>query len=196
MSPSSTQQLRALNTTQEPPKSFPYTLHVAPNTDIFRKPPSMLPKSQPTFYVATTCGKFQKATVKIKNIAYEHLYDHAGLIFIWADQPDTWIKMGVEYCEGELMKACVAPGMGGWSDFSLSGPVRSTTDVVVTATRKDATLLIEIDGAIVRQIKGAFTDDNLDKILWVGVFGARPAKVEGAMDVEFDEFDVDLNESQ
>ncbi|KAH6917067.1 hypothetical protein BKA70DRAFT_1251282 [Coprinopsis sp. MPI-PUGE-AT-0042] len=195
MSSSPIQQLRALNTTQELPKSFPYTLHVAPNTDIFRKPPSMLPKSQPTLYIETTCQKFQKATVKIKSIAYEHLYDHAGLIFIWADQPDTWIKMGVEFCEGELMKACVAPGMGGWSDFSLGGPVKSTTDVVVTATRKDATLLIEVDGVMVRQIKGAFTDDNLDKTLWVGIFGARPANVEGSMNVEFDDFKIELDNS-
>lgn len=186
-------KLQTLNTEQVPPTSFPFTLHVPPRTDLWRKPPSTTPANQPTFYTPVTLKDFESATVKIKKLPYVHLYDQAGVVFIWANRPETWVKAGVEYYQEELKRSTVAPGIGGWADWSVAAPVKDGKDIVVLAEReKDngSALNISVDGQIIREIQGVFTPENLDETIWVGVFGARPADVGGNLDVEIAAFDV------
>ncbi|KAH6917065.1 hypothetical protein BKA70DRAFT_321619 [Coprinopsis sp. MPI-PUGE-AT-0042] len=188
-------KLKPLNTDQKPPSSFPYTFHINPRTDLWRKPPSTFSANAPAFYIPIKLKDFVSATVKIKKLPYVHLYDQAGIVFIWADRREVWIKAGVEYYKEQLRRSTVAPGIGGWSDWSVAAPVSDNKDIVVLAEReKDdgSALNITVDGVIIREVQGVFTPENLDETIWVGFGGARPAEVEETLDVEFEAFDLKL----
>ncbi|EAU92576.1 hypothetical protein CC1G_06587 [Coprinopsis cinerea okayama7 len=186
--------LNPLNTTQAPPSTFPFTFRIPPRTDLWRKPPSTFSANQPTFYTPITLKSLRSATVKIKEMPYSQLYDQAGVVFIWAKRPDVWIKFGVEFYEEQLRRSTVAPGLGGWSDWSVGAPVEDNKDIVVHAEReKDegSALIVKVDGIIIREIQGFFVPENENETIWVGVYGARPAEVEEDLDVEIEEFKVE-----
>lgn len=192
-----TPAFKPLNTTQNPPNSFPFTFHIPPRTDLFRKPPTTDDASQPTFYVPVVLKSLYSVTLKIKKIPNEsHLYDQVGIAFLWANNPAVWFKAGVEYYEEQLRRSVVAPGFGGWSDWSVSAPVDSNLDIVVEAYRGDegrgAELVFKVDGVIIRQIEGFFTPQSENDELHVGIFGARPADVDSPLEVEIADFQLVL----
>ncbi|TFK26635.1 hypothetical protein FA15DRAFT_667106 [Coprinopsis marcescibilis] len=187
--------LKPLNTTQKPPSSFPFTFRIPPRTDLWRKPPSTFSASQPTFYTPIILKSLKSATVKIKKIPYVHLYDQAGIALLWPNHPELWIKAGVEFYEEELRRSTVAPGLGGWSDWSVAAAVEDNKGIIVSAEReKDngSALIIKVDGIIIREIQGVFVPETQNDTIYLGVYGARPADVEGTLDVEIAEFKVEL----
>ncbi|KAH6917066.1 hypothetical protein BKA70DRAFT_1251281 [Coprinopsis sp. MPI-PUGE-AT-0042] len=132
--------------------------------------------------------------MKIKKIPAVYQYDHAHMVFMWEKRPDLWIKAGVELYNEDLIRSVVAPGIGGWSDWSVAPPIDST-DIVVLAEREKGdgpALHITINGQLVRGIMGVFAPENLAEVVWVGFGGARNEDVEETMDVEFEAFEVKL----
>ncbi|EAU92575.1 hypothetical protein CC1G_06586 [Coprinopsis cinerea okayama7 len=183
--------LKALNTTQSPPTSFPFTFQIPPHTDLYRKP-ALTSASQPTFYTPITLKNLRSATVKIKKIQYAHLYDQAGIVILWANRPEIWIKAGVEYFEGKLKRSSVAPGVGGWSDWNIAEPVKDGEGIVVEAKRdrpQGTALVLTVNGQMVRKISGVFEDE--EEPVWVGIYGARPADVHGVLEVEVEAFEIE-----
>jgi regulation of enolase protein 1 (concanavalin A-like superfamily) len=104
--------LYAHNTAQQPVKSFPFTLTIPPRTDLWRKPPSTFSATQPTFYTPLPLSALASATVKIA-LTPELLYDQAGIVLLWPQRPERWIKAGVEFVGGALKQSVVATGTYG-----------------------------------------------------------------------------------
>lgn len=195
-------RLRPHNTTQKPPVSFPFPFTIAPDTDLWLKPapingpPTSLPlisTSQPTFYAAVPLASFVRASVAVSFLP-EILYDQAGLALLFPGDTSKWIKGGLEYVDGEAKRSVVVTtGNGKGADWSVSPPVAGATDpsgrvhTVVEFEREEegtgTSLFIKIGGELVREVTWVFAAPGDPKEeLWIGFYGARPAKPDVAGD--------------
>jgi hypothetical protein len=94
MSTTISPSLIALNTQQAPPTSFPYTLFIPPNTDLWVKPipfasssPAAKPTfaaNQPSFVQAIPLKTFRSATATVSFVP-NVLYDQAGVVFLFPE---------------------------------------------------------------------------------------------------------------
>lgn len=204
-------QLFPHNTSQSPPTSFPFLFSVAAETDLWLKPaaidgsPSSLPliaRNQPTFYAITSLSSFIRATTTISFLP-EVLYDQAGLVLLFPSDQSRWIKGGLEYVDGIAKRSVVVTtGKGHGADWSVSPPVSSTSDnigrvrtVVEFEREEDGTgtsLFVKIDGEVVREITWVFAAPQDDEEIWIGFYGARPAKVDvaGSLEVQVEGWNV------
>jgi regulation of enolase protein 1 (concanavalin A-like superfamily) len=176
--------LCAHNTAQQPAKSFPFTLTIPPRTDLWRKPPSTFSATQPTFYTPLPLSALASATVKIA-LTPELLYDQAGIVLLWPQRPERWIKAGVEFVGGALKKSVVATGVGGWSDWSVAGSAESGKPVAVSMEREPelgSALVVRCQGEVLRECQWVFEEASEEEV-WVGFYGARPADVEESLQV-------------
>ncbi|KAG6828317.1 hypothetical protein H0H92_008380 [Tricholoma furcatifolium] len=203
--PAST-ELRAHNTSQRPPTSFPFSFRISPDTDLWLKPvpigapPSASPhiaNNQPTIYASLPLSSFVRATATI-SVAPTALYDQTGLVVLYPHDQRRWIKGGIEYVDGLPKRSVVvASGPGASADWSVSPPVSGISDAddsgrvrtIVEFEREEtgtgASLLVKIDGEAVREITWVFAaSQNPEEEIWVGFYGARPAKPEGRGDLE------------
>lgn len=200
MSLTSCTQLFPLNTSQNPPTSFPFVLGVPPETDLWLKPaaidgsPSLplIARNQPTFYAITSLSSFIRATTTI-SFRPEVQYDQAGLVLLFPRDQSKWIKGGLEFVDGIAKRSVVVTtGQDHGADWSVSPPVSRTSDnagivptVVKFEREEDGTgtsLFVEIDGEVVREVTWVFAAPQDDEEIWIGFYGARPAKGDGADD--------------
>ncbi|KAF8055196.1 hypothetical protein FPV67DRAFT_1660267 [Lyophyllum atratum] len=208
----SASKLRPHNTSQKPPTSFPFPFTISPNTDLWLKPapingpPTSLPlisTSQPTFYTALPLTSFVRASVTLSFLP-EILYDQAGLALLFPRDSSKWIKGGLEYVDGAAKRSVVVTtGHGKGADWSVSPPVAGATDptgrvhTVVEFEREEegtgTSLLIKIGGELVREVTWVFAASSDPKEeLWIGFYGARPAKpdVAGDFTVSVEKWDL------
>lgn len=173
---------------------FPIHLTVLPLTDLWRKPLSTFSENQPTYYVPIPLKRLLRAAVTLQ-FKPVHLYDQAGIAILWPNHKDRWIKAGIEYVDEQLKKSVVAPGVGGWSDWSVSGSVELKKDVEIAVRREGgagSALLLEIDGVIVRELHWVFEGEEVDEEVWVGMYGARPADVEELLVVQVKKWELEV----
>ncbi|KAG6897561.1 hypothetical protein C0993_007430, partial [Termitomyces sp. T159_Od127] len=197
------------NTSQSPPTSFPFLFSVAADTDLWLKPaaiggpPSSLPLiagNQPTFYATTSLSSFVRATTTVSFLP-EFLYDQAGLVLLFPHDQSKWIKGGLEYVDGISKRSVVVTtGQDHGADWSVSPPIPRTSDdtgrvrtVVEFEREEDGTgssLFVKIDGEVVREITWVFAAPQDDEEIWIGFYGARPAKadVAGDLDVQVEDW--------
>lgn len=203
------------NTLQSPPSSFPFNFTIPPNTDLWLKPapiysppstPPLISTSQPTFYSIVNLTSFLSASVHVSFVP-THLYDQAGLVLLYPKDPNKWIKAGLEYVDEQAKRSVVVTtGNGRGADWSVSPPVAKSKDVdgrvrsVVEFEReeegKGTSLFIKIGGEVVREVTWVFASPgNGEDLLWVGFYGARPAKAEaGDFDVLVEGWELKVKE--
>ncbi|KAG5650094.1 hypothetical protein H0H81_000790 [Sphagnurus paluster] len=197
-----------------PPTSFPFPFTIAPDTDLWLKPapingpPTSLPlisTSQPTFYVAVPLASFVRAAVTVSFLP-QVLYDQAGLALLFPRDTSKWVKGGLEYVDGVAQRSVVVTTGGGkGADWSVSPPAPGTADAtgrvrtVVEFEREEegtgTSLFIKIGGEIVREVTWAFSaPGDAKEELWVGFYGARPAKPEvaGNFAVSVEKWELDV----
>lgn len=200
------------NTVQAAPTSFPFNFTIAPNTDLWLKPvpisaPSsaqpLISTSQPTFYSAVHLESFLRASVNVSFLP-EQLYDQAGLAILFPKDSNKWIKAGLEYVDEQPKRSVVvATGKGKGADWSVSPPVVGSTDAngrvrtTVEFEREEegtgTSLFIKIGGEVVREVTWAFAAPADPKEeLWVGFYGARPAKDVGSFPVLVEEWNLSV----
>jgi regulation of enolase protein 1 (concanavalin A-like superfamily) len=202
----------SLNTQQTPPTTFPYTLSVAPKTDLWVKPLSFAPQppnspaatiaaNQPSFVQSIPLKHFRSATTTVSFVP-KVLYDQAGVVFLFPEQNGKrtkWIKAGLEYYEGSAKRGVVVtPGGGVSSDWSISPHPSSGGERVqakVELIREDAlttsSLFIKINGETVREVTWVFGDgQNGNQEVLVGFYGARPGEngSNGPLEIKVDEW--------
>ncbi|KAH0581553.1 hypothetical protein H2248_011263 [Termitomyces sp. 'cryptogamus'] len=220
---SSSNPLHPHNTSQAPPSSFPFPFLIPPNTDLWLKPPPLdgppslplISKTQPTFYVALSLSSFIRATTTVSFVP-EFLYDQAGLVVLFPndESKSKWIKGGLEYTDGIAMRSVVvATGQDRGADWSVSLPVEGTSESDTTGrVRTDvefereeegtgSSLFVRIGGQVVREITWVFgasqdPDPDPEEEIWVGFYGARPAKpdVAGGFEVLVEEWEIVVKE--
>ncbi|KAF8655830.1 hypothetical protein AX16_002914 [Volvariella volvacea WC 439] len=196
--PLAVQTLIPLNTSQTIPSGFPFSFQIPPSTDLWRKPPSTISDTQPTFYTALYLSELASASVVV-SIKPEILYDQVGLVLLFPSRPDRWIKAGVEYEPdfGGLKKSCVVTRE--WSDWGISD-INTGKNVRISVERerlkdgsgKGPSLLVKVNGEVVREITWVFSqEDEGVREVWVGFYGARPAKVDHELTAVVEEFGVE-----
>ncbi|RDB19639.1 hypothetical protein Hypma_013345 [Hypsizygus marmoreus] len=205
--------LQPHNTTQATPTSFPFNFSVPPNTDLWLKPapiggppssPPLISTSQPTFYTPLRLSSFIRAAVTVSFVP-EHLYDQAGLALLFPADSSRWIKAGLEYVDEQAKRSVVVTTGGGeGADWSVAPPVEGSRDVDGTARttvefeREEngtgTSLFIKIGGEVVREVTWVFAaPGNGEEEIWVGFYGARPAKEEaGQFPVVVEKWDVSV----
>ncbi|GLB45714.1 putative protein of unknown function (DUF1349) [Lyophyllum shimeji] len=195
-------KLRPHNTSQNPPVSFPFAFTIAPNTDLWLKPAPingpltslpLISTSQPTFYTALPLASFVRASVTVSFLP-QILYDQAGLVLLFPRDTSKWIKGGLEYVDGQAKRSVVVTtGRGKGADWSVAPPVPGSMDpagrvrtVVEFEREEDGTgtsLFVKIGGEVVREVTWVFAAPGDPKEeLWIGFYGARPAKPDVAGD--------------
>lgn len=139
------------------------------------------------FYTAVPLASFVRASVLVSFLP-GILYDQAGLALLFPRDTSKWIKGGLEYVDGETKRGVVVTtGHGKGADWSISPPVAGATDptgrvhTVVEFEREEegtgTSLFIKIGGEVVREVTWVFTAPSDPKEeLWIGFYGARPAK--------------------
>ncbi|KAF9462798.1 hypothetical protein BDZ94DRAFT_1260364 [Collybia nuda] len=220
MAPSQlTLPLRPYHTSQAAPTSVPFILSVSPDTDLWLKPaplngpPGSLPlisKSQPTFYTPIRLATFNRASVTVSFFA-EQLYDQAGAILLYPGDTSKWIKAGLEYVDEQAKRSVVvASGGDHGADWSVSPPLASAKDTdptkgIVRSTvefereegGRGTSLMIKIGGEVVREVTWVFAkgkEDAGEEEIWVGIYGARPAKGDiGDLKVQVEAWELDVD---
>ncbi|KAG9099848.1 hypothetical protein FRC06_004765, partial [Ceratobasidium sp. 370] len=101
----------------------------------------------------------------------------------------AWIKTGIEMFDGKPNVGTVATPAHGYSDWSIAPtPPGTTTNITVEAVReKDGPSLhvyiVQGDKkTLIREVTWVFHGSDPLAMLGVGVFAARPTKVEGETD--------------
>lgn len=191
--------LKAHNTKQRPPASYPFTFEIAPRTDLWRKPPITFSDTQPTFYTSLRLQDFASASLNF-TIAPEILYDQAGIAVLFPGREERWVKAGLEYEPdlGGLKKSVVAARE--WSDWNVVGSedgknVNVVVERIIEKGKKGPSLVVRIQGEIIREVTWVFAQDKqtdgVDEV-WVGIYGARPADVEESLKVQIKSFSVNV----
>ncbi|KAF8984594.1 hypothetical protein BDQ17DRAFT_1377384 [Cyathus striatus] len=200
----------------------PVTIHAAPGTDLWRKPPHTDVDNAPTVLISTPIDlhKFHSAKVTVTG-NWSTTYDQGGLVlFIPDEDTKKWVKTGVEFVDGAPVVSTVAASR--WADWSLvpvpqARPGRVTIQVEreTKAGERVESLWIYIvneetgEKTGIREITWWFRHDLLDSAegakkvedtrnLLVGVYGARPTVPEGEgrekeeLEVRLEGFEVTL----
>ncbi|KAI5781261.1 hypothetical protein EDC01DRAFT_666902 [Geopyxis carbonaria] len=200
-------RLTGVNTAESAPKSFPYSLQIPPNTDLWSKPPALFSHSQPSFVSPPIpLHRLASAAVTLR-LTPEVLYDQAGIVLLYGRPGDRqqWIKAGVENVPelGGLKKSCVATPAKGWSDWSAVGTVPAGSEVKVKITRemevgeegkKGPGVVVEINGERVREVMWGFFEEEKE-VVRVGFYGARPA-LEGTLEAVVEGWEVRVWEDE
>lgn len=211
-------ELVALPTTMKFPTQ---TIHAAPGTDLWRKPPSTDIDNAPTILISTPIDlhKFRSAKVTVQG-NWNTLYDQGGLVLFVPDEDiKKWVKTGVEYVWGKPYVGTVVTSR--WSDWSLVPLPESANGRVTILVERETKhgerveslwiyLLNEETGEKVgiREVTWWFRHDLQDssaevdgkRLLLVGVYGARPQVPEGEgrekdeLEVKLENFEVTLFE--
>ncbi|KAG9073891.1 hypothetical protein FRC06_011086 [Ceratobasidium sp. 370] len=195
-------------TAQQVSASSTITISAAPGTDLWRKPPSTNSTNAPSYLVYHPLSAFRRARVTV-NAQWDRLYDQGGLALLLpgaeiagslrshsssltADKSDTayeaWVKTGIEMFDGKPNIGTVATPPHGYSDWSLVPTPPGTTSVTIEAVRqKDgpALYIYLVEGerkTLIREVTWVFRGSDPLAMLGVGVYAARPTKVEGETD--------------
>ena len=198
----------------------PLTIHAAPKTDLWRKPPHTDVDNAPIILVSTPIDlhRFHSARVTVSG-DWNTLYDQGGLaLFIPDEDMKKWVKTGIEYVWGKPFVGTVATSR--WSDWSLvplpesaNGKVTIQVERETKGDERVESLWIYIineqgEKLGIREITWWFRHDiagggeasEAPRSLLIGVYGARPTVPEGAgrekeeLVVKFEGFEVKLFE--
>lgn len=180
--------------------SSTFKLTAPPKCDIWRSKPEHNVFDAPAIVTRIKANTFKSMSVTV-TARWKTLYDQAGLLIVFAGQPDAkpedskWIKAGVENFKGTPKLGVV--GAYAYSDWSLA-PKLTQSDSTSLKFVRDGTALwiyaVNDDGSEVglRELTWAFLEDRSDSEIWVGVYTAKPTPDEGdesaGMDVTFENF--------
>ncbi|KDN44435.1 hypothetical protein RSAG8_05482, partial [Rhizoctonia solani AG-8 WAC10335] len=183
--------LHALNLTPGSPSSITtnsnITVNASPGTDLWRKPPSTTSTNAPAYVTYRPLKKFKRARATV-SADWTRLYDQGGLAFyinsqgLDGEKYESWVKTGIEMFDGKPNVGTVATPSGGYSDWSLVPAAGKSATIEVAREAGGPSLYVYlIEGekkTLVREVTWVFQDKH-DLLLGVGVYAARPTKVEG-----------------
>ncbi|CAE6502931.1 unnamed protein product [Rhizoctonia solani] len=202
--------LHALNLTPGSPSSITassnITVNALPGTDLWRQPPSITSTNAPAYVTYRPLNKFKRARVTV-GADWTRLYDQGGLVFyinsqgLDGEKYESWVKTGIEMFEGKPNVGTVATPLGGYSDWSLVPTGGNNATIEVVSKNGGPSLYVYlVEGekkTLVREVTWVFQEKH-DLLLGVGVYAARPTKVEGEEDgngqllpVRFDGLEVE-----
>ncbi|KAJ1304340.1 hypothetical protein OPQ81_005497 [Rhizoctonia solani] len=183
--------LEGVNTTPGSPSSVPInstiTVNALPGTDMWRKPPHTTSTNAPAYVTYRPLQKFKRARVTV-GADWTRLYDQGGLVFyINSPGPEgetygSWVKTGIEMFDGKPNVGTVATPLGGYSDWSLVPTGSKNVTIEVASEQGGPSLYVYlVEGetkTLVREVTWVFQEKH-DLLLGVGVYAARPVKLEG-----------------
>jgi len=161
----------------------PLTLRARPNTDLWRKPPSIDEDNAPVLLTANPVALFHRARVTIK-ANWTRKYDQGGLVFFRQDPiwKRPWLKTGIEFFDGRPNFSTVTAQEA--SDWSLIPWGSNTLTVEIEREKVDEAAgtgsslwVYLVDGekrTPVREVTWAFHDIPVGGMVQVGVYVARP----------------------
>ncbi|CAE6426247.1 unnamed protein product [Rhizoctonia solani] len=158
------------------------TVNALPGTDLWRKPPSTNLVNAPAYVVYRPLKQFKRARVTV-SAEWTRPYDHGGLVFYFnppGESYRSWMKTGIEMFDGEPHVGTVATPLGGHADLSLVLADGKSVTIEVVAEKPSLKLYL-IEGEkrmMIRQVTWVFQEGQ-ELLLGVGVFAARPTKLEG-----------------
>ncbi|CAE6430547.1 unnamed protein product [Rhizoctonia solani] len=184
--------LQGLNITPGSPSTISstnstITVQALPVTDLWRKPPSTNSTNAPAYVTYRPLDKFKRARVTV-SADWTRLYDQGGFVFYINSQGldeekyESWAKTGIEFFDERPNVGTVATPAGGYSDWSLVSTGEKSATLEVVPEKDGPSLyvyLIEGDKrTLVREVSWVFQEKH-DQLLGVGVYAARPTKVDG-----------------
>ncbi|TFB05700.1 Uncharacterized protein CCMA1212_001907 [Trichoderma ghanense] len=192
------------------PLAHPITIHVPPDTDIWRPSLSKHNFTAPYLYTVIPAAHFQSVQVTV-TAPWKTLYDQGGLVVAFPDRHSPnrtrFIKAGIEFNDGAPALGVVATDV--LSDWSLS-PIVTTEQQTKEGDAK-ATILVERDGTdawvyvlenggrtrrALRQVTWAFNEDDaqgLAREMQVGIYGAKPTEEAGEEHAREEGIDVSFS---
>lgn len=119
--------------------------------------------------------------------------------------PAAWVKTGIEYHDEQSNLSTVATPATSTSDWSLVPLSSETVTVEIERENKsggNSSLWVYLvdhgQRRAVREITWVFSEDRLDDVLLVGLYVARPTKLEGddkeELIVRFTDFQINYNQ--
>ncbi|QRV79204.1 hypothetical protein RhiJN_07219 [Ceratobasidium sp. AG-Ba] len=168
----------------------PITIATAPGTDLWRKPPSTNSTNAPAYVTYKPLSSFRRARVTV-SAEWVRLYDQGGLVFYLpgaaaSEAYQAWVKTGIEMFDGKPNVGTVATPPQGYSDWSLV-PTGATSVTIEAVRQSDgpALYIYLVEGekkSLIRETTWVFHGSNPEALLGVGVYAARPTKLEGESD--------------
>ncbi|OAA62976.1 hypothetical protein ISF_04852 [Cordyceps fumosorosea ARSEF 2679] len=170
------------------PVDQPVTIHVPPDTDIWRPAPDRNNFTAPFLYTTVPAASFLSARVTVA-APWRTLYDQGGLVLAFPSREAfaaRSIKAGIEFTDGAPALGVV--GTDTLSDWSLSPLLERQTGGNQTATvtierqGTDAWVYVLEDGGRtrrqLRQVTWAFSryDGRAGQMVHVGIYGAKPTR--------------------
>ena len=185
-------------------------LKAAAPTDFWRKPPNLDVSSAPTSLKVIHSSKFHKARVTV-SANWSRLYDQGGLFITFPSNPDLgkgpigpsnsfWLKSGIEMYNDRPNLSTVAARE--WADWSLLPLEGKSVTIEIEREKVDPSIglgsslwvyLVAEGGkrTAVREVTWAF---QFEGEMQVGVYAARPTKIEGdsgeELVVEFTDYEL------
>ncbi|KAH7338354.1 hypothetical protein B0J17DRAFT_662215 [Rhizoctonia solani] len=158
------------------------TVNALPGTDLWRKPPSTNLVNAPAYVAYRPLKQFKRASVTV-SAEWTRPYDHGGLVFYFnppGEKYQSWMKTGIEMFDGKPHVGTVATPSGGYADLSLVSTGGKSVAIEVVAKQPSLEVyLVEGDKRVlIRQVTWVFQEGQ-ELLLGVGVFAARPTKIEG-----------------
>jgi uncharacterized protein len=181
-----------------------FRVKAVPGTDLWLKPPSWVSTNAPYYVAEMPVAKFHRARVTVK-ADWARQYDQGGLVLFLPAWPSysLWVKSGIEFVDGKPYVSTVgARDAADWSILPVPGGESSITFEIEReeADEKNGSSLwvYLIEGGerkAVREMTWVFKEKaDLDGMISVGVYAARPAKVgendEGSLEVTFDDLTI------
>ncbi|KAG9123495.1 hypothetical protein FRC07_014866 [Ceratobasidium sp. 392] len=214
-----------LHSTESVSSSSPITIPAAPGTDLWRKPPATNSTNAPAYVEYHGLSAFRRAKVTV-SAEWNRLYDQGGLVMILPgteiagslrshsssltteNKNDTayaaWVKTGIEQFDGKPNIGTVATPAHGYSDWSLVPTPPGTKSVTIEVVRQPdgpGLYIYFIEGdkkTLIREVTWVFQgSDTSGQLLGVGVYAARPTKLEGeteqgeALPVHFEGLEIE-----
>ncbi|CAE7111425.1 unnamed protein product [Rhizoctonia solani] len=183
--------LQSLNPTPGSPSSIPLssaiTVNALPGTDLWRKPPSTTSTNAPAYVTYQPLQKFKRARVTV-GADWTRLYDQGGLVFYINSQGsdkesyDSWVKTGIEIFDGKPNVGTVSAPAGEYADWSLVPTGGKNATIEVAREQDGPSLYVYLvqgkEKTLIREVTWVFQDKH-DLLLGVGVYAARPTRIEG-----------------
>ncbi|CAE6517617.1 unnamed protein product [Rhizoctonia solani] len=208
--------LQGLNVTPGSPSSISsnsthstITVQALPGTDLWRKPPSTVSTNAPAYVVYRPLRTFKRARVTV-GADWTRLYDQGGLVFyinspgLEGEKYEAWVKTGIEQFDGKPNVGTVATPGEGYSDWSLVATGGRNATIEVEPEQGGPSLYVYlVEGekrTLIREVTWVFQEKH-DQLLGVGVYAARPTKVQGeeagkgdALSVNFEGLEIEWTE--
>ncbi|KAG9107525.1 hypothetical protein FRC07_008618 [Ceratobasidium sp. 392] len=214
-----------LQSTEPVSTSHPITISAAPGTDLWRKPPATNSINAPAYVTYGSLSKFRRAQATV-SAKWDRLYDQGGLVLllpgpnIAGSLPShssslttenknntayaAWVKTGIEQFDGKPNVGTVATPTHGYSDWSLVPTPPGTKNVTIEAVRQadgPSLYIYFVEGdkkTLIREVTWVFQGADVSgQVLGVGVYAARPTKLEGetgqgeALPVHFEGLEIE-----